>query len=110
MRETHNIHCNGMWLKGSLAGYQEKAMKLLHEYNYNYNLAKFHILYPTVMAIPEQREEILNSLNDKELESIVNDAVIDLRGCKSIEADEAIQSVRNDMRTNRITVEELGHY
>lgn len=65
-------------------------MKLLHSYKYNYNLAKFHILYPTVMAIPEQREEILNSLTDKELENIVNDAVIDMRGCKSQEAEEAI--------------------
>lgn len=83
MKETHNPHCNGMWLKGSLSGYQEKALKLLHSYNHNYNLAKFHILYPTVMAIPEQREEILNSLTDKELESIVADAIIDMRGCKS---------------------------
>ena len=93
-----------------MAGYREKAFKLLHEYNYNYNLAKFHILYPTVMAIPEQHEEILNSLTDKELENIVSDAIIDMRGCKSQEAEEAIQSIRNDMKNNRISLEELGHY
>ena len=110
MRETHNPSCNGLWLKGSLAGYQEKAMKLLHEYDYNFNLAKFHILYPSVMAVPEQREEILNSLSEKELESIVQEAVIDLRGCKSVEAEEAINNIRQDMRVNRITVEELAQY
>ena len=46
------------------------------------------------MAIPEQREDIFNSVTDKELESIVNEAIIDLRGCKSQEAEEAIQSMR----------------
>lgn len=46
-----NSSCNGIWLKGSSA-YNEKAMSLLHSCNYNFNLAKFHILYPSVMAIP----------------------------------------------------------
>jgi len=46
-----NGSCNGIWLKGSTC-YQEKALKLLQDYNYNYTLAKFHILYPSVMAIP----------------------------------------------------------
>lgn len=82
MRETSSS-CNGLWLKGSLIGYVEKALKLLHTYDYNYTLAKFHILYPSVMAIPERKQEILSSLTDKEMESIVQDAIIDLRGCKS---------------------------
>lgn len=81
MREA-NLSCNGIWLKGS-QGYNEKAIQLLHEYKYNYNLAKFHILYPTVMAIPEHKDEIIHKVSDKELESIVNEAVIDLRGCKT---------------------------
>lgn len=35
------------------------------------------------MAMPSHKDEVLNSLTDKELESIVNDAIIDLRGCKT---------------------------
>lgn len=63
--------CNGVWLKGSSVGYQEKALQLLHKYSYNYDLAKFHMLFPSVMAIPERKQEILHSLTPKELETIV---------------------------------------
>jgi hypothetical protein len=79
-----NSSCNGIWLKGSSV-YQEKALALLHSYNYNFNLAKFHFLYPSVMAIPSQKEEVMRSFaaDEKEMESIVNEALIDLRGCKS---------------------------
>jgi len=35
------------------------------------------------MSIPERCDEIMHSLTEKELESIVADAVIDLRGCKT---------------------------
>jgi hypothetical protein len=91
MRETLSSS-SGMWLKGSLTSYQEKAIQLLHNYDYNYSLAKFHILFPRVMAV--HREEILHSLSPKELESIVSDAVIDLRGCKTQEAEEALASMR----------------
>ena len=81
-RETLSS-CSGLWLKGSLVGYQERALQLLHSYNYNYDLAKFHILFPGVMGQPDRKQEIMNSLSEKELESIVADAVIDLRGCKT---------------------------
>jgi len=64
MRETHNAQCNGVWLKGSMGGYVEKAMKLLHAHNYNFNLAKFHILFPAVMAVPEQKEDVLAALTE----------------------------------------------
>ena len=84
MKEA-NSQCNGVWLKGSSA-YHEKAMAILNEYNYNFTLAKFSILYPSVMSMPSHRDEVLNSLSDKELEAIVNEAIIDLRGCKSQEA------------------------
>ena len=82
MRETLSSS-SGLWLKGSLTSYQERALQLLHSYDYNYDLAKFHILYPGVMCVPERRDEILHSISEKELESIVADAIIDLRGCKS---------------------------
>jgi len=35
---------------------------------------------------------------------------LDLRGCKSQEAEEAIQTIRTDMRSNRLTVEQLTSY
>lgn len=41
----------GIWLRGSNM-YKENAFKLLNEYNYNFDLAKFHILYPQVMSDP----------------------------------------------------------
>ncbi len=79
-------------LKGTIAParHHENAMKLLHSYDYNYAIAKFHILYPSVMAVPEQKEEIMQSFSNKELEEVVQAAIIDLRGCKSQEAEEAI--------------------
>jgi hypothetical protein len=58
MREA-NSSCNGIWLKGSTA-YQEKAIQLLHSYNYNYTLAKFHILYPSVMGMASHKDEVMN--------------------------------------------------
>jgi hypothetical protein len=45
----------GIWLRGSCM-YQENAMKLLKFYENNYNLAKFHVLYPIVMNDPQKRE------------------------------------------------------
>ncbi len=108
MRETLSS-CSGLWLKGSLVGYEERALTLLHSYNYNYDLAKFHILFPSVMAIPEKRQEILHSLNEKELANIVQDAVIDIRGCKLHEAEEALATLRQAVK-NRITIDDLTYY
>lgn len=99
----------GVWLKGSSVGYHEKAMQLLHNYDYNYDLAKFHMLFPSVMAIPERREEILHSLSPKELSSIVEDAVIDLRGCKTKEAEDACKNIIQAVR-NRISMDDLAYY
>jgi hypothetical protein len=101
--------CNGVWLKGSSVGYQEKALQLLHKYSYNYDLAKFHMLFPSVMAIPERKQEILHSLTPKELETIVEDAIIDLRGCKTKEAEEACKTIIHAVK-NRITLDDLAYY
>jgi hypothetical protein len=82
----------------------------LHHYDYNYDLAKFHILYPRVMAVESTREELLRSITSaKELSSLVADAVIDLRGCKMQEAEEANANIRNALR-NRVSVEDLQYY
>lgn len=61
------------------------------------------------MAMPSHKEEVLNSLSEKELESIVNEAIIDLRGCKSQEAEEAISNIRNAVNS-RITIDDLSYY
>lgn len=103
-----NSNCNGIWLKGS-AMYKEKALSLLSSYDYNFNLAKFHILYPSVMANPLKKEEVLKTINDKEMESIVNEAIIDLRGCKSKEAQEIIEELRRTVK-DRITLEDFSYY
>lgn len=89
--------------------YKEKALSLLSSYDYNFNLAKFHILYPSVMANPLKKEEVLKTINDKEMESIVNEAIIDLRGCKSKEAQEIIEELRRTVK-DRITLEDFSYY
>ena len=53
MREASSS-CNGLLLRGSSL-YHERAIKLLVEYNYNYELAKFHVMNPSLMILPEKR-------------------------------------------------------
>lgn len=65
----------------------------MHTYSYNFDLATFHLLFPGVMAVRERRTELLHSLTESELRAIVNDAVIDLRGCKTQEAQEAVSTI-----------------
>lgn len=38
--------------------FKEKAYKLLAEYHYNFDLAKFHVLYPLVMIDPVRKYQI----------------------------------------------------
>ena len=51
----------------------------------------------------------MHSLSPKELESIVSDAVIDLRGCKTQEAEEALKNILIAVKS-RITMEDLSYY
>ena len=46
------------------------------------------------MAVPERKTELMHSLTEKELHSLVTDSLIDLRGCKTQEADEAIGNLK----------------
>jgi hypothetical protein len=101
--------CNGLWLKGSLTSYSERALHLLHSYSYNFDLACFHLLYPSVMAVPERRTELLHSLTERELHAIVTDAVIDLKGCKTQEAEEAVGGLKTQLFLGGFTLEDL-HY
>lgn len=60
--------------------YKENAYKLLHQYNYNFDLAKFHILYPQVMSDPDSRYQMIEiaKTHPKDLEKEVANAIIDL--------------------------------
>lgn len=60
-------HFSGLLLRGS-SQYNERAIKLLADHNYDFDVAKLHILYPTQMMIPETRlnfEELM--LNERHL-------------------------------------------
>ena len=59
-------------------------MKILAEHNFNYDMAKFSILYPTVLLIPERKKkfEQLVRQDANFLNKVVQEAIVDLRGCK----------------------------
>ena len=90
--------------------YHENAMKLLHLYDYNFDLAKFHALYPMIMNDPTKRREMqeIAKKHPIELAKEVANAIIDLRGCKADEVNEILQNFRSDL-SNRIGEERL-HY
>jgi len=77
-----------MLLRGSSI-FEEKAIKLLAEYDYNFDLAKFHILNPTQMMIKDRRDYYLNTFAEDKalLNKIVTQSVIDLKGCKQHEIE-----------------------
>jgi hypothetical protein len=50
--------CNGLLLRGSHI-LQEKALRLLKSYDYNCELAIFHILNAEQMAIPQLRQKYI---------------------------------------------------
>lgn len=52
---------------------------------------------------------MLTQLTEFDLDSIINDAVIDLRGCKTKEAQEAIEEIRIALK-NRITLDDYNYY
>ena len=58
-----NSHLNGMLLRGSSL-YEEKAMKVLAEHNFNYDMAKFAILYPTVLLIPDRKRRFEEAMKE----------------------------------------------
>ena len=94
MREASS-NLNGMLLRGS-SQYPEKAMKILADHNYNFDMAKFSILYPTVLLVPERKrrfEEMVEA-DDAFLGKVVREAVVDLRGCKQDEIDAAVDELR----------------
>jgi hypothetical protein len=88
----------GIWLRGSHM-YKEKAFKLLNMYHYNFDLTKFHILYPSVMADPDKRYQIIQvaNKNPTDFAKEVANAVIDLQGCKQDEIDEILNKFRADL-------------
>lgn len=111
MRDTpiQGGYC-GIWLRGSCM-YQENAMKLLHLYDYNFDLAKFHALYPMVMNDPSKRYEMqeIAKKYPVELAKEVANAIIDLQGCKADEVTEILQHFRNDLKS-RTTEDRLKYH
>lgn len=91
--------------------YHENAMKLLHLYDYNFDLAKFHALYPMVMNDPRKRHEMQEIAKNYpiELAKEVANAIIDLQGCKAEEINEILQNFRNDLK-NRINEDRLKYH
>ena len=83
-------------------------MKILTEHNYDYDMAKFSILYPTVLLIPESRQRFLKAIREDStlLKRVVKEAVMDLKGCKQDEIDEVNRELRQALK-NRIKAEEL---
>jgi hypothetical protein len=74
---------NGLLLRGTSL-YEEKALKVLAENDYNYEWAKFAILNPTVACMPERRARFEKACKDDPtlLKRTVEEAIVDLRGCK----------------------------
>lgn len=91
--------------------YQENAMKLLNQYNYNFDLAKFHILHPHVMADPISKEKIvdISRTSPADLSKVVSDAVIDLQGCKEDEVEQILNTFRADLK-KRINDDQLKYH
>lgn len=83
-------------------------MQILTQHNFDYDMAKFSILYPTILLIPETRTKFLNAIKQDEtlLGKIVREAVQDLKGCKQDEIDEVVAELRLALK-NRIKPEEL---
>lgn len=86
-------------------------MNILTHYDYNFDMAKFSILYPTVLLIPETRNKFLKAIKEDDalLSKIVREAVQDLKGCKQDEIDEVINELRRAL-SHRIKPEELKVY
>lgn len=107
MREASS-NLNGMLLRGS-SQYPEKAMKILADHNYNFDMAKFSILYPTVLLIPERKRRFQEMVkaDDAFLSKVVQEAVVDLRGCKQDEIDAAIDELRLALKSGGLKPEEL---
>lgn len=83
-------------------------MQILTQHNFNYDMAKFSILYPTVLLIPDSRARFLAAIREDEtlLGKMVREAVMDLKGCKQDEIDEVVAELRQAL-SERIKPEEL---
>lgn len=100
----------GILLRGSHM-FKEKALNLLNEYGYNFDLAKFHILHPMVMIDPLRKTQLIQAAkqNPEEFAKEVQNAVIDLQGCKKDEINHILDHFRADIK-NRITEEQLKYH
>lgn len=88
-----SAHCRGLFLRGSSL-YYERAIKLLSGLNYDYELAKLHILFPTRMMIPETRSALEEMVREQRasIKLLIEESVSELRETRQ----ETLQSVIDD--------------
>ena len=86
-------------------------MKLLADHNHNFDMAKFAILYPTVLLIPERKKKFdeLVKQDPTFLGKVVQEAIMDLRGCKQDEVDASVNELRTALKGG-LKPEELKLY
>ena len=83
MRDA-NPECNGILIRGS-SMFEEKALELLYTYNFNYDLAVFHILHAEQMAIPILKTKYLELFSEEPnvLTRVVQEKLMELKGCNN---------------------------
>ena len=91
--------------------YRENSIKLLAQHNYDFDLAKFQVMFPTRMINPDGRAEILRLANDDRdtLKQLVRQAQTDLLGYKDEEIEGVLQSFRLEL-DEKISPQKLEVY
>lgn len=96
-------------LRGAIGSYHEQAMKLLKRCDYNFTMAKFHVLYPELM-VHLSEEQVFSYLQNKyDLDSVVQSAVVDLIGSSQDEIQDIVDAFRTEVE-KKMNIEQLGHY
>ena len=76
--------------------YRENSIKLLASHNYDFDLAKFQVMFPSRMVNPDGRAEILRMDRDT-LRKLVRQAQTDLLGYKDEEIEGVLESFRLEL-------------
>lgn len=72
------------------SGYEERALKLLKDWSYNYDLAKLHMLYPTLVILHEDK---IKKMSNQEIKDIVESAIQGLSVVKQEEQAKVIENL-----------------
>ena len=74
------------------SGYEEEALKLLEKLKYDYDMAKLHILYLTMVILHEDK---IKKMTNQEIKDIVDSAVQGLCKVKQDEKERIIKNLDN---------------